>query len=206
MMRFRRPAVLYGIGLCVFLLAACAPEGSEVDAVSSINEYYDVQGLLKGNEAQLRKMEVVLRKKATFAGEVEEATVSLDSAALAEELEVFREVDINRPVLSGRYLTEREIIDGQEVITYQADEPEELNVNFLKIYTDSETGEVERMEALFSSRNILYNSTRLLRMEYGKINGRQLPVYYEVKGSQKMIFSSKEDYIIKADFVYADSE
>ena len=190
------------MGMLIMLFAACRPEGSEVDAVSSTGEYFDVQGLINRNAAQLMEMNVLLYKKATFAGNVEQTTIKLDSVALADELDVFREVDINKPVLSGRYLTEKEIVDGQEVIIYRADDKEELNVNYLRIFKDSESGEVERIEALFSSRNVLYNSTRLLSMQYGEVNGMNLPVYYTVEGSQKMIFNEKENYMIKADFDY----
>lgn len=186
------------------LLATCSPEGSEIEAVSSIDSYFDVQGLLQENEDRLREMNVVLHKKATFSGAVEEETISLDSAALAEELDIFREVDINKPVLSDRYLTETEVKKGQQVTTYLADDKEELNINYLKVYKDLESDQVERIEALFSSRNILYNSTRLLSLQYGPVNGQQLPVYYQVEGSQKMIFNDKEDYIIKAEFDYPE--
>ena len=193
------------ISVLIMLVAACRPEGSEVDAVSSTGEYFDVQGLINKNAALLREMDVLLYKKATFAGEVEEATIRLDSAILAAELDVFREVDINKPVLADRYLVEKEVVDGLEVIIYRADEEEELNINYLKVFKDLKSGELERIEAFFSSKNILYNSTRLLSMQYGEVSGMILPLYYTVEGSQKMIFYDKENYFIKADFIYEAS-
>lgn len=167
-----------------------------------MNEYYDVQGLLAANEEALRQMDVRLQKRASFAGEVEESAIGLDSAALAEELDVFREVDINKPVLSGRYHTTTSLVDGRELITYEADDKEALNVNYLKIYRNAENGVVERMEALFSNKNMLYNSTRMLSLQYREVNGRMLPHYYTVEGVQKMIFSEQEEYEIKAEFIY----
>lgn len=184
------------------LTASCGEGERQQEAVVSINEYYDVQGLLAANEEALRQMNVSLHKEAKFSGELEESRIRLDSAALAEELEVFREVDINKPVLSGRYHITTTQEDGRELVTYEADDKESLNINFLKVYRNAENGVVERMEALFSNRNVLYNSTRLLSLQYGKVNGQVLPQYYTVEGVQKMIFSEEEEYSIKAEFIY----
>lgn len=198
-MRLRHLAIL----ICLWILTGSCSEGErQQEAVVSIDEYYDVQGLLAANEEALRQMNVSLHKEASFAGEVEEARIRLDSVALAEELEVFREVDINKPVLSGRYHITTSQEDGRELVTYEADDKESLNINFLKVYRNAENGVVERMEALFSNRNILYNSTRLLSLQYGKVDGQVLPQYYTVEGVQKMIFSEEKEYSIRAEFIY----
>lgn len=198
-MRLRHLSIL----ICLWILTASCGEGErQREAVVSINEYYDVQGLLAANEEALRQMNVSLHKEAKFSGELEESRIRLDSAALAEELEVFREVDINKPVLSGRYHITTTQEDGRELVTYEADDKESLNINFLKVYRNAENGVVERMEALFSNRNVLYNSTRLLSLQYGKVNGQVLPQYYTVEGVQKMIFSEEEEYSIRAEFIY----
>ena len=149
--------------LCGFFLFSCEQEEEGANEVDRIDEYYNVYGLLNRNEELMRDMEVFLRKRASFGGEQEEETVQLDSAALARELDVFRQAGINKPVLSGRYqetITEQ---DGLQLIRYEADDKEELNINYLKVYLEPETEQVEGLEALFSNKNILYNSTRLLR-------------------------------------------
>lgn len=198
-MKLRHLSVL----ICLWVLTPSCSEGErQQEAIGSIDEYYDVQGLLAANEEALRQMDVSLQKEASFAGEVEESSIRLDSAALAEELDVFREVDINKPVLRGRYHVTTSQEDGRELVTYEADDKESLNINFLKIYRNAESGVVERMEALFSSRNVLYNSTRLLSLQYGEVNGQVLPQYYTVEGVQKMIFSEREEYSIRAEFIY----
>lgn len=196
------PRVLGMWLLCAFFLASCAQEQGREEEILRIDEYYDVHGLLNRNEAMMREMEVSLRKQASFGGEQEEEIILLDSAALARELEVFRQAGINKPVLSGRYqetITEEE---GLKVITYEADDKEELNINYLQVYLEPETGEVEKLEALFSNQNILYNSTRLLKVEYGEVRGEQLPLSYTIDGVQKMIFSDKEEYRVEGEFIY----
>jgi hypothetical protein len=184
------------------LMGSCTEREGQQESVTSIDEYYDVQTLLAANEETLRQMNVSLHKEASFAGEVEETQIRLDSAALVEELEVFRELDINKPVFSGRYKETRELVNGQRLISYEADDKEALNINFLKVYKEAASGKVQRIEALYSNRNILYNSTRQLSLQYGQVNGQMLPRYYTVEGVQNMIFTEPEEYRIKAEFMY----
>lgn len=190
--------------LCGFFLAACAREGGGDEEVQRIDEYYNVHGLLNQNEEVLRRMDVSLRKKASFGGDQEENLVQLDSTTLARELDVFRQAGINKPVLSGRYKETRTLQNGLQVITYEADEPEELDINYLQVSLAPETEQVEVLEALFSDRNILYNSTRLLKVDYGQVAGEQLPLSYTIDGVQKMIFSDKEEYRIVGEFIYKE--
>src|SRR5690606_5180019 len=150
-MKLRYFPILIGLWT---LVVSCGEREKRQEAIVSMDEYYDVQGLLAANEEALRKMNVSLHKAASFAGEVEESSIFLDSVGLTEELGVFREVDINKPVLSGRYQMATSQQDGRELITYEADDKESLSINFLKIYRNPQNGVVERLEALFSNRNI----------------------------------------------------
>lgn len=188
--------------LHVFFLSACESGEGDSEQVERIDEYFDVHGLLNRNEEALRKMEVSLRKKASFGGEQEESLIQLDSTALARELDVFRQAGINQPVLSGRYAEVTTRQNDMQLITYEADDEENLNINYLKVYLDKQENKVEQLEALFSNRSILYKSTRLLKVTYGEVAGKQLPLNYTIDGVQKMIFSDKEEYRIEGEFIY----
>lgn len=190
--------------MCVLLVSCYEERDQEEAGISSIEDYFDVKGLLAEKREQLIPMEVLLEKKASFAGEVEKTTIRLDSLALKEEFDVFREVDINKPVLVGRYFEKNEVEDGKEVILYEADDKESLNVNYLKIVKDTSSDRIEQIEALFSNRNVLYNSTRLVTLYFDQVKEQVLPQRYTIKGSQKMIFSDKENYSIEANFIYPD--
>lgn len=198
-MRYLRLAMLF---LCVPFLVACGAGEGGSEEVERIDEYFDVHGLLNRNEEALREMEVSLRKNASFGGEQEENLIQLDSTALARELGVFRQAGINQPVLSGRYAETTTEQSGMQLITYEADDPESLDINYLKIYLDKQENKVKQLEALFSNRNILYKSTRLLKVTYGEVAGKQLPLSYTIDGVQKMIFSDKEEYRIEGEFIY----
>lgn len=186
------------------LLVSCTGKEQQQEEISSVDEYFPVRELLAQTREQMLEMDVRLEKEATFSGETEKSVVVPDSLALAGELEVFRGTDINKPVFSGRYKESREEVNGQEVITYQADDPETLNVHYLKIHKNLTSGKVEQLEAFFSSKNILYSSTRLVNLHFASVNGFNLPQSYRVNGSQKMIFSGEEDYLVEGKFLYPE--
>ncbi len=198
-MRFLQLGILL---LSTCLLVSCGQEEGGENEIERIDEYFDVYGLLNRNEEVLRGMEVSLLKNASFGGEQEENLIQLDSTALARELDVFRQAGINKPVLSGRYSEVVTEEDGLKVIAYEADDEGDLDINYLKIYLDKQENEVEQLEALFSDRNVLYKSTRLLKVTYGEVAGRQLPLSYTIDGVQKMIFSEQEEYRIEGEFLY----
>lgn len=193
--------LLASVGM-VFLLVSCEQAELKESEVTEISQYFDVEGLLAANAEELLQREVKLSKVASFGGEVEKTTIWLDSAAVIRELDVFRDADINKPEFADSYRKEVTQENGIEVVSYLAEDKEELNVNYLRVFMDAETEEVERLEALFSNKNILYNSTRLLKVEFGKVGAAQLPHSYTIEGVQKMIFSKPANYTIKADFEY----
>ena len=194
-----------GIWMCL-LLFSCTGEEQQQEEISSVDEYFPVRELLAETREQMLEMDVKLEKEASFSGETERSVVVPDSLVLARELEVFREIDINKPVFSGRYQESREVVKGQEIITYTADDPETLNVRYLKVYKNSANGKVEQLEALFNSENRLYNSTRHVSLIYGPVKNKNLPQSYKINGSQKMIFSNEESYMVEANFIYPDQE
>lgn len=186
------------------LLVSCAGEEQREDEISSVDEYFPVRELLAQTGEQMLEMDVRLQKEASFSGETEKSVVVPDSLGLAKELEVFREIDINKPVFSGRYQESREQKNGQEIITYKADDPETLNVHYLRVFLNSASGKVEQLEALFSSENALYNSVRRVSLSFKPLKEKNLPHSYKISGSQKMVFSSEEDYQVWARFIYPD--
>lgn len=193
--------LLAGLGIA-FLGFACEQAELKEREVTEISKYFDVEGLLAANAEELLERKVKLLKVASFDGEVEKTAVLLDSAAIIRELDVFREADINKPEFADSYRKEITEEGRLQVISYIAEDKEELNVNYLKIYLNEETEEVERLEALFSNKNILYNSTRLMKVEFGWVGEAPRPLSYTIEGVQKMIFSEPAEYAIKAGFEY----
>ena len=187
-----------GYLLSLLILMGCA-EGNRTDEAPNqrIEEYYDVAGLLEEQIDALTANRARLIKKVVYTGRAELDTIALTEETLEQELQLFNEMNINPPSLSGRYLKSVREEDGYEVTRYQADEPEDLRVNYLEVYRRG--GQVVQLEALFSDKNLLYNSTRKLILS---LNEQQLPQTYTIEGIQKMIFRESVEYSINGQFVY----
>ena len=183
--------------LSLIILMSCA-EGREDAAPSQrIQEYYNVDSLLEHQIKALTANKARLVKEVVYGGKEETDTIALTEEVLEQELLMFDEMNINKPVLSGRYIKEVTAQGEFEVTRYQADEPDDLRVNYLEVYRKQ--GQVQRIEGLFSDRNLLYNSTRKLVLN---LNEQQLPQTYRIEGIQKMIFRDEVEYSVAGKFIY----
>ena len=183
--------------LSLIILMSCA-EGNQNGAPSQrIEVYYNVDSLLEQHINTLASRKALLIKKVVYSGQAEVDTIALTAESLEQELQLFNEMNINKPSLSDRYIQTVLEKGGMQVTRYLADEPEDLRVNYLEVYRQG--GEVVRLEALFSDRNLLYNSTRKLVF---LLNEQQLPQAYSIEGIQKMIFRDSVAYSIEGKFMY----
>lgn len=185
------------IGSLLLLLSACSLEKKvEENAL-----YYNVQGMLQEVESNLQQKEVQLLKEVTFRNNESDTLLLLDSVALKEEFDVFREADINRPVLRGRYTVDS-LQEGQRLkVRYVAEAPEDMNIDTLEVWLNQE-GEPLQMRAYFSDKNPLYQSERELQLSFQPVNGSPLPQSYQISGKQHMIFQDTVSYQVVARFRY----
>jgi hypothetical protein len=186
--------------LYLFLLAVlsgCAQGERENGPIRLMDEYYDVNGLLKRQMRTLAAANVLLVKDVSYIDQDESDTLRLDAQQVRQELRMFSEMDINRPVLSGRYTITTSESGPLYITRYQADEPEDLRVNYLEVHRQG--NDVRKLVALFSDRNLLYNSTRTLTLT---LNEEELPLSYSIVGIQKMIFRDSVAYSIEGRFLY----
>lgn len=176
---------------------SCAEGDRQEGPSQRIAEYYNVDSLLEQHINMLADQKALLVKKVVYSGQAELDTIALTEESLEQELQLFNEMNINKPSLSDRYNVSVLDKEGMQVTRYEADEPDDLRVNYLEVYRQG--GAVQRLEALFSDRNLLYNSTRKLVLQ---LNDRQLPQNYTIEGIQKMIFKDKVEYSIEGRFMY----
>jgi hypothetical protein len=179
------------------VLAGCAQGERENSPIRLMDEYYDVNGLLKRQMRTLAAADVLLVKDVSYIDQDESDTLRLNAQQVRQELRMFSEMDINRPVLSGRYTISTSESGPLHITRYQADEPEDLRVNYLEVHRQG--NEVRQLVALFSDRNLLYNSTRTLTLT---LNEEELPLSYSIVGIQKMIFRDSVAYSIQGQFLY----
>lgn len=188
---------LFLSSLLLLLLSACSLE----EKVEEEALYYDLQAILQDVQAKLQNQEVQLRKEVYFRENASDTVLLLDSAALKQELDVFREADINRPVLRGRYqvdsLQEGELLK----VLYVAEAPEDMEIDTLEVWL-SEAKQPVQIKAFFSDKNPLYQSERELKLWFLEKEGPPVPKAYQISGRQHMIFQDTVRYQVAARFQY----
>lgn len=187
----------FGFLLSLLTLISCAEGDRKDNPGLPIGEYYNIDSLLTRQIDALAASKARLVKRVVYSGKEESDTITLTEESLGQELQLFNEMNINKPSLAGRYIKSVQDSANLQITRYQADEPDDLRVNYLMVYRRQ--GQVQRLEALFSDRNMLYNSTRKLVLQ---LNANQLPQTYTIEGIQKMIFRDKVGYSINGAFLY----
>lgn len=169
------------------LFFSCAPGDQQIAQKPST--YFNVDSLLTAsvNGCLLQSATVTVEKLVSIDEEEEVKQLTMDSAALAKEVDIFRLLDINKPNLTFSY--DESIADG--VIAYQLKEREKQEgIINLKITTE---GERTIVEGEFVEENSLYFTSRKMRlvMVAGCLK------YYQVAGTQKMTFKDTVNFTLK---------
>lgn len=115
-----------------------------------------------------------------------------------KELEIFAVLDaINKPANKAFYSIHRHPDNKSNLTVKAITTKESLPVQFLRLFYQTTEENVRRIEANYSESNALYNSTRLLTMEFQQINDTMVLTSYEIHGDQKMFLSDSVTYTIK---------
>jgi hypothetical protein len=135
-------------------------------------------------------------------GKEDDSSLILDSLKLANELDVFRQLDvINKPL----YRTIYQIEDGEKdtksnllIRSYTAKSPSP--VPFVKFYYRSSPRELKKIESFFHEENSLYDTRRNLLLEFDDSSGSLLLSGYQLSGAQKMILNDTVNFSVNVSF------
>lgn len=178
--------LLFAVSL---FLVSCAP--NDVKNV----DYFNVNQLLDQQIALLSKSKTVVNKEANIDSLQEQSTFVPDSLGWANELEVFRYLEvINKPIYQGLY----ELVDQKDehsnlkvrVLKAKAEVP----VREFKIYYQDTFDHLKRIEAEIEEKNSLYYSSRKLSLQFDEM----LLSQYRISGVQKMILRDSVKYSIES--------
>lgn len=191
-------------GLCLFitiiLLAACNKQNETYDKA-----YFDFDSLINAQVDAIAKANSTLNKSVSLDGKVDQSSHATDSTLLAQELDVFRQLDlINKPLYRNTY----EVIDGEKdtqsnlsVRKYKAKTP--APVAFINFYYHDDFKQIKRIESVYLETNSLYATERQLQLEFDDSTGTMMLSKYRMTGSQKMILSDSVKFTIEASFTPA---
>jgi hypothetical protein len=179
--------------IILFFLTGCITGKQESD-------FYPIDSLVILQHTQLRDMKAMLHKTASLQGKLDSVSYVPDSASWGKELDIFIQLqEINKPVNHGSYLVDDNLLDPSSNLTvkaFTATEPE-LSVKYMKIFYQHSIDKPRRIEALFDEKNELYESSRLLSMEFRQINNKTVLTSYSIDGGQTMIMGDSVAFLIK---------
>ena len=184
------------ITLLVGLLTMRCTEDRQVP----IDKYFEIQKFIDKQVATLTTLEVELIKTLKIDGKTESHSITgLGSTQWQKEFKIFREHDINKPVLVDAYsMEERAKEDGSMVETYNLIDSAQSGILKMEISLDPD-GAITSWESIFSEENIIYSNLRKVAMNFqeeGLMNG------YTVHGYHKLIFMDTVYYQLQAVIKY----
>ncbi len=188
-----------------FLIAVIACVSCNQTNLKSDKPYFDFDSLINTQIASLVKTNTSLSKTVSLDGKSDQSTMKTDSALLAHELDVFRQLDvINKPLYRGAY----EISDGEKdsrsnLLVRRYKSKNSSPVPFVNFYYQSDFHHLKKIESYYVENNTLYLTKRNLQLEFDDTSGTLLLNRYELTGTQKMILSDSVKFSIAGSFLPA---
>ena len=171
------------------------------DQQVSIDKYFNIQEFISEQVSSLQTQDATLVKTLKIDGSTEKQSIAgLDSIQWEREFRIFREHDINKPVLIDAYsMEEKASKDGYTVNAYNLIDSTLSGILNMEIIIDPE-GEVTSWKSIFSEENILYSNLRRVSMNIhpkgGLIRG------YTIHGYHKLAFKDTVFYQLQAVIEY----
>ena len=189
--------VFFLICSCAFFISACNRSNQQYDKA-----YFDFDSLINVQVAGLLKVQSTITKRSMINGKEDDSSFVLDSLKLANELDVFRQLDlINRPLYRNTYQIEDGVKDTKSnlfIRSYTAKSPSP--VPFVKFYYRSSPRELKKIESVFYEENSLYDTRRNLLLEFDDSTGSLLLSGYQLSGTQKMILNDTVNFSVNVSF------
>ena len=181
--------------MIIGFMAQCSSKHAE-----KISKYYDLEGFIDGQIVLLESYQPQLAKTMKF-DDISESVIlnDFDRMAWSKELKIFREHDINKPVLLDAYdITQNLRNTGEEVESYQLIDSSQNGILGMEVVFHTE-GHVTTWNSTFKEENLLYSNYREVSLttgDKGQLTG------YEISGYHKLILKDTVHYKVMAKLTY----
>ncbi|WP_461098657.1 hypothetical protein [Spirosoma luteolum] len=171
------------------LLSGC----NETAQLNQPPVYYDVAGFVHQQIKALSAAKPLVKKSVLVNEKRDEHTTR--TINWTRELELFTQVDINKPALRTSYQISR-----PDSLTYQytlKPTEEKLTVRSLLVRIDPATRKPRHIEAVLRTSNPLYSSERHLTLDGGPAGGQPWGIsHYRLDGYQKLAYFDKNTFTV----------
>jgi hypothetical protein len=164
------------------------------------NTIFNFDSLLKNQINILHAGKAQLSKTATINDSTEhQVTTPKDSTAWAGELEIFEQMGVfNSPTIRQNYFVQ-EADDTQSNLRVKIIQTDKnLPLKRVKIYFLENEKNIRRIEGELSEKNILYQSTRALSMNFAEVHNQLMLTTYTITAGQHMIVGDTLAFLVNA--------
>ena len=191
MTRLKFGAFLFVLGVISF---SCRQANLKYD-----KPYFDFDSLVNVQISYFANQKDSVFKVASVDDKEGKSSFLADSAQLAHEWDVFRQLDvINKPTYKGHYIVteEKDSKSNLTVRRYTCDIKSSVPV--VRFYFQNQFSNLKRIESQYIEQNALYYTTRELMLSLEGTQGQIYVSDYAIKGVQKMILSDSVQFSIHA--------
>jgi hypothetical protein len=176
----------------------CNPPAPEQGPALARPLYFDLQSFLDRQVEYLQTAQPVVRKTVYDQQEVVE-TETVRNINWERELELFREIDLNRPALRDYFTLTRHTDPATGHITerYEKKPGAYTNVDFLEVELDA-TGQLRQLRAATQQDNPLFFTQHHLQLTTSPSTPTRIQSY-AVSGVQKLILTDSVHYAVEAE-------
>jgi hypothetical protein len=174
-------------------LAGCANKGAVANAECA-GVHYCMNALIDLQLKRYAETSVSIDKYVYLNGKEEQKILKLDAAHWQAEFTAFREADIDKPALRGKYLVDTLFVqtDSLTRISYSTEDPG-LRTRYLHLYYKPGAAEPSYVEARLETKNVFYESIQELQYSPNE--------FYSIKGFQDIWLLGKDSFEVKSIFI-----
>lgn len=184
--------------ILILSLGSCNPQGPK----RKVNKYFDLSEFFSHQVIMLDSINPQLMKYAKVDDKTAEETMRLDSAGWAKEMEIFKKLDINKPVLIDSYQIDTIYKDHQTILKYDAYDPEKVQVEYLHLYFNTNLNNLQQINAFYKEVSPLYKTRRRLHLHFQPMRTKVFLNKYQIEGQQKIVLKDTVSFNVTSEVIF----